>query len=173
VKNVAPRPGRESYFPAGDTRRIRSVGEAEDVFSPRVPVAIRNVAVSTIAAASAAVTHTTGVFICKSPSRRRPLFFKKKLGGYAGNGIAMLTLIDSTVSVTIRHSESEPIASDAATALVNRDEATGAAWLSKPAARSDRIMAGNPISRGRITAEPIFRSNRRQYLGGSYSKMAK
>ncbi len=54
----------------------------------------------------------------------------------------MLTLIDSTVRATIRHSESEPIASEAATALVNRDEATGAAWLSKPAARGDRVMAG-------------------------------
>jgi hypothetical protein len=62
--------------------------------------------------------------------------------GYAGSGIAMVTLIDSTVSATIRHSESEPIASEAATALVNWDEATGAAWPSKPAARGDRIMAG-------------------------------
>src|ERR1700710_2301863 len=47
------------------------------MLSPRVPVAIRNNAVSRIAAASDAVTHTTGVFICKSPSRRRPLFWKK------------------------------------------------------------------------------------------------
>src|SRR3954451_25392758 len=53
----------------------------------------------------------------------------------------MLTLIDSTVSATIRHSDNEPIASEAATALVNRDEATGAAWPSKPA-RDDRIMPG-------------------------------
>jgi len=67
-----------------------------------------------------------------------------KIPGYTGSGIAMLTLIDITVSATIRHSESEPIASEAATALVNRDEATGAAWPSKPAARDDRIMAGNP-----------------------------
>ena len=35
---------------------------------------------------------------------------------YAGMGIAMVTLIDSTVRVTIRHSDSAPIASEAATA---------------------------------------------------------
>jgi hypothetical protein len=46
--------------------------------------------------------------------------------GYAGSGIAMETLIDSTVRVTIRHSDSDPIASEAATASVSRDEATGA-----------------------------------------------
>ena len=54
----------------------------------------------------------------------------------------MLTLIESTARVTIRHSDSEPIASAAATASVNRDEATGAAGLSKPAAPDDRVMAG-------------------------------
>src|ERR1700704_4774532 len=79
----------------------------------------------------------------------------------------MLTLIDSTVRATIRHSESEPIASEAATALVNRDEATGAAWPSKPAARSDRIMAGKSLSAGESPAEPVVRSNRWQYLGGA------
>jgi hypothetical protein len=67
---------------------------------------------------------------------------EKNSWGYAGTGIARLTLIDSMVSATIRHSESEPIASEAATALVNRDEATGGAWPSKPAARGDRVMAG-------------------------------
>jgi hypothetical protein len=46
---------------------------------PRVPVAIRRDAVSTIAAASVTATHTTGLFITKSPSRRRPLFSKKLL----------------------------------------------------------------------------------------------
>jgi hypothetical protein len=76
-KGAAPQDDGEFYFPAGDNRRIRSVDAAGELFSPRVPVAIRNVVVSTIAAASAAATHTTGVFICKSPSRRRPLFFKK------------------------------------------------------------------------------------------------
>src|SRR3954454_4892683 len=62
----------------------------------------------------------------------------------------MLTLIDSTVSATIRQSDSAPIASEAATALIRREEATGAAWPSTPAARGDRVMAGNPRSR-RIT----------------------
>src|SRR5947209_19332380 len=56
----------------------------------------------------------------------------------------MLILIDSTVRATIRQSESEPIASEAATALIRREEATGAAWPSKPAVRDDRVMAGNP-----------------------------
>jgi hypothetical protein len=61
--------------------------------------------------------------------------------GQAGIGIATATLIDSTVRVTIRHSDSEPIASEAATASVSRDEATGAGGQSKPAAPGDRIMA--------------------------------
>ena len=52
----------------------------------------------------------------------------------------MLTLIESTVSVTARHSDSEPIASEAAMALVSREEATGARRLSKPAVPGDRIM---------------------------------
>ena len=52
----------------------------------------------------------------------------------------MLTPIESTVRVTIRHSDNAPIASEAATAWVSRDEATGAAPPSKPAAPGDRIM---------------------------------
>jgi hypothetical protein len=54
----------------------------------------------------------------------------------------MLTLIDSTVRATIRHSDSEPIASEAATASISRDEATGAERPLKPTAPGDRIMAG-------------------------------
>ena len=50
----------------------------------------------------------------------------KMVFDYARNGIAMETLIDSIVRVTIRHSDSDPIASEAATASVSRDEATGA-----------------------------------------------
>jgi hypothetical protein len=61
---------------------------------------------------------------------------------YAGIGIAMLTLIDSTVRATIRHSDNEPIASEAATASISRDEATGAERPLKPTALGDRIMAG-------------------------------
>ena len=61
--------------------------------------------------------------------------------GYAGIGIAMLTLIDSIVRVTIRQSDSDPIASEAATASVSQDEATGAERPLKPAAPGDRVMA--------------------------------
>jgi hypothetical protein len=53
----------------------------------------------------------------------------------------MVTLIESTVSVTIKHSDSAPIASEAATVSVSRDEAAGAERLSKPALPCDRIMA--------------------------------
>jgi hypothetical protein len=60
----------------------------------------------------------------------------------AGIGIAMLTLIEKTVSVTIRQSDSEPIASAAATVSFSRVEATRVARLSKPAARGDRVMVG-------------------------------
>jgi hypothetical protein len=49
-------------------------------------------------------------------------------------------LLDSTVRVTIRHSDSEAIASDAATASLNRGDATAAAGLVKPAATADRVM---------------------------------
>jgi hypothetical protein len=60
---------------------------------------------------------------------------------YAGIGIAMATLIETSVRVTTRHSDSEPIASEAATASISLDEATGADGRSKPAAPDDRIMA--------------------------------
>src|SRR5882757_6729307 len=78
------RPSGRNASAHGLTRPVATVwtsscpaDEANQAFSPRAPVAIRNDAVSTIPAASAAATHTTGVFICKSPSRRRPLFWKK------------------------------------------------------------------------------------------------
>ena len=54
--------------------------------------------------------------------------------------MAIETLIDSTVRVTIRHSDNEPIASVAATASVSRDEATGAERPLKPQAPDDRFM---------------------------------
>ena len=63
----------------------------------------------------------------------------------------MVTLIDSTVRLTIRHSEAAPNASEAATAWVNRVEATGAELPSKPTAPSDRIMAETFSVHGRIT----------------------
>jgi hypothetical protein len=56
--------------------------------------------------------------------------------------MAMLTLIESTVRVTITQSDNEPIASEAATAWASREEATGADGRSKPVAPGDRIMAG-------------------------------
>ncbi len=71
--------------------------------------------------------------------------------GYAGRGIAMETLIESIVRVTIRHSDNAPIASEAATASVNRDEATGALRPLKPAVPGDRIMVRDPSTRGQIT----------------------
>ncbi len=52
----------------------------------------------------------------------------------------MLTSIENTVRVTIRPSDSEPIASEAATASVSRGEATGAERPLKPTAPEDRIM---------------------------------
>jgi hypothetical protein len=96
------------------------------------------------------------------------------VGRYAGIGIAMETLIENTVRVTIRHSDSEPIASVAATASVNREQATGAERPLKPQAPCDRIMAEIPSRRGRITRDTgKSRSDHRQYCGGSRSKMAK
>jgi hypothetical protein len=65
---------------------------------------------------------------------------EKYFGGQAGIGIAMVTLIESTVRVTIRHSDNAPIASVAATASFRRDEATGAERPLKPQAPDDRIM---------------------------------
>jgi hypothetical protein len=53
----------------------------------------------------------------------------------------MLILIENTVRVTIRHSDNEPIASEAATAPANLDEATGADGRSNPVAPDDPVMA--------------------------------
>jgi hypothetical protein len=71
---------------------------------------------------------------------------------YAGIGIANVTLVESTVRVTIRHSDNAPIASDAATAWVSLDDATGAARPAKPAAPDDRIMAEIPECAGESPA---------------------
>jgi len=49
-------------------------------------------------------------------------------------------LLDSTVRVTIRQSDSEAIASAAATASISRGDATATAGLEKPAAPEDRVM---------------------------------
>src|ERR1700683_2291101 len=58
----------------------------------------------------------------------------------------METLVASTVSVRMTHNDSEPIASEAATAFLSRDEATGAERPLKPAAPGDRIMVRNPYN---------------------------
>jgi hypothetical protein len=101
----------------------------------------------------------TGDFIVADrDADHRALSYRKmanarKMVGYAGIGIAMETLIESTVRETIRHSDNAPIASEAATALVSRDEATGAERPLKPAAPGDRIMVRNPSLRGRISPQ--------------------
>jgi hypothetical protein len=141
-----------AHFEVGDVSSV-CAGISGRAPSPRVPVAISNVAASKIAAVSAAVTSATGVFIVtrsRLGSSRVVAKFANGLSkqssgklffGYAGIGIAMLTLIESTVRVTIRQSDSEPIANEAATASISRDEATGAERQLKPAAPGDRIMA--------------------------------
>src|SRR5882757_5621644 len=52
----------------------------------------------------------------------------------------MVTLIESTVSVTTRQSDSEPIASETAINFVSREDATGAGLLWNPAVPGDRAM---------------------------------
>jgi len=66
--------------------------------------------------------------------------------------MAIATLIDSTVRVTIRHSDNEPIASEVATASVSWDDA-GAEPPLKPAAPGDRFMAETSFKAGRITRD--------------------
>jgi hypothetical protein len=86
----------------------------------------------------------------------------------------MLTLIENTVRVTIRHSDTRQIASEAATAPASLDEATGADGPSKPAAVGDRIMAEFLQRAGESPAtDRKFRKHRRQYCGGKVLKMAK
>ena len=85
----------------------------------------------------------------------------------------MLTLIENTVRVTIRHSDSEPIARVVATASISRDEATGAEWPSKPPAPDDRIMAEFLRCASESLATPEIRRNRRQFCGEVPPKMAK
>jgi hypothetical protein len=70
--------------------------------------------------------------------------------------MAIETLIGSTVRVTIRCSDNEPIASEAATASVSRDDAAGADRPLKPAARGDRFMAERSFNAGRITRNPQY-----------------
>ena len=53
-------------------------------------------------------------------------------------------MFDSTVRVTIKQSDTEAIASEAATASNSRLDATAAAGLAKPAEREDRVMVEFP-----------------------------
>jgi hypothetical protein len=73
---------------------------------------------------------------------------------YAGSGMAIETLIDSIVRVTIRHSDNEPIASEAATAPANLEEETGACGRSKLTAPGDRIMVEILQGAGESPATP-------------------
>ena len=82
----------------------------------------------------------------------------------AGIGIAMLSLIERTVSVTIRQSDSEPIASAAATVSCSRVEATRVARLSKPGAgRPGHGLLPRTAQSAATSAHP---SPRWQYRGG-------
>jgi hypothetical protein len=73
---------------------------------------------------------------------------------YAGIGIAMLALIENTVRVTIRHSDSEAIASEAATASASLDEAASAGQRTKPAGPGDRVMVHFLIARANHPPTP-------------------
>ena len=93
---------------------------------------------------------------------------------YAGIGIAMLTLIENTVRVTITHSDSEPIASEAATASASRDEATGAGRRSKPAGRATGSWSDFLHCAGESPANTArCRRARRQYCGDTALNVAK
>ena len=59
---------------------------------------------------------------------------------YAGMGMPEPSLLDSTVRVTIKQSDSEAIASEAATASNSWVDATATAGLVKPAGPEDRVM---------------------------------
>ncbi len=64
-------------------------------------------------------------------------------------GMAVATLIVRSVTVTIRHNDSEATASDAATAFDNFEDATRTERSPKPEpAVCDRVMVVNPQSRG-------------------------
>jgi hypothetical protein len=63
----------------------------------------------------------------------------------------MVMLLDSTVSVTTRRSVNAPSASDAAIALVSRDDASGAGRPSKPAGPPFHGL--NPSGHERITRD--------------------
>jgi hypothetical protein len=93
-----------------------------------------------------------------------------------GMGIAIVALIDSTVSVITRQRDNVPIATEVAMAPSNREEVTGVRLLSKPTAPDDRIIGPNPCDAGRITATHATLqtcSDHRQDCGDLRLNMAK
>ena len=80
----------------------------------------------------------------------------------------MAALIDSTVIVTTRQSESVPNANEVAMAPIILEDATGARLPSKPIVPGDRIIGRIPCSRG-PNHPPLreFLNDHRQYCGGS------
>ncbi len=69
----------------------------------------------------------------------------------------MLALIESAAITTARQSENAPKASDAATASINRDEATLALWPLKPCAPVNRVMAEIPGKQGAGESPDVLR----------------
>src|SRR6478609_3236414 len=86
----------------------------------------------------------------------------------------MLALIENTVRVTIRHSDSEAIASEAATASASLDESASAGQRTKPAGPGDRVMVQFPHCASESPANTArCRSARGQHCGDAALKMAK
>ncbi|MCA6109918.1 hypothetical protein [Bradyrhizobium cenepequi] len=56
------------------------------------------------------------------------------------SGIAIVTLIDSIVSVITTHGDNAPVVTEVAVALASRDGTAGAVRLSKPAVPGDHVM---------------------------------
>jgi hypothetical protein len=117
---------------------LQSVAYVANLFARRIDARVK-LARDGAGGSDPAISSTIGMTLCAIAKSRAPI--AGSLFGYAGMGIAMLTLIDSIVRATIRQSESEAIASEVATASVSRVEATGATLPLKPAAPADRIMA--------------------------------
>jgi hypothetical protein len=67
----------------------------------------------------------------------------RRRGRHAGSGIAATIRTDSTVRVTTRQSDSDPIASEAAVKFLIR-EAASAARLPNPSVAGDRRMVECP-----------------------------
>ena len=74
----------------------------------------------------------------------------------------MLTLLEITVMVTIRQTDSEAIASDAATASISPGQAAGTARSLNPAARVDRIMDSIPFRAFSSEVDAGWREETRQ-----------